>query len=83
MVELVDPLERGILDGLETAPRSAPVDHLGLVETIDSLRQSVVIAVTDALDRWLDAGFGEALGVFGGYVLATTVGMMDEPATTL
>ena len=38
-VEPVDPLEGGELHGLEGAPRSAPVDDLGLVEAVDGLGQ--------------------------------------------
>ena len=40
VVEPVDLFERGVLDGLEAAPRSAPVDHLGLVQAVDGLGQS-------------------------------------------
>ena len=34
MVEPVDPFEGGVLDGLEAALGSTPVDHLGLVEAV-------------------------------------------------
>jgi hypothetical protein len=34
------------------------VDHLGFVETVDRFGQSVVVAVADTADRWLDAGLG-------------------------
>lgn len=34
VVEPVDPFERGELDGLERSPRSATVDHLGLVKPL-------------------------------------------------
>ena len=44
VVEPVDPLERGIFDGFEAAPRPASVDHLGFVEAVDGLGQSVVVA---------------------------------------
>lgn len=80
MVEPVDPLERGIFDGFEAAPRSTPVDHLGLVKTVDRLGQSVVVAIFDAADRRLNPGFGEALGVVDGHVLRPAVAMMDEAA---
>src|SRR6476469_5676461 len=69
MVEPVDPFERGVLDRFEAAPRSTPVNHLGLVEAVDRLGQSVVVAVADAADRWLYPGFGEALGVLDRHVL--------------
>jgi hypothetical protein len=48
VVEPVDPFQRGELDGLERPPWPAPVDDLGLVETIDGLGERVVIAVADA-----------------------------------
>lgn len=80
MVEPVDPLQRGVLDGFEVAPWSASVDHLGLVEAVDRLGQSIVVAVADATNRRLDARFGEALGVLYGYVLRPAVAMMDQAA---
>ena len=44
-------------------------DHFGLVEAVDCLGQSVVVAVADAADRRLDPGFGKALGVLDRHVL--------------
>ena len=44
-------------------------DHLGLVEAVDRLGQSVVVAIANATDRRLDPGFGEAPGVLDGHVL--------------
>lgn len=66
--------------GRKAAPRSTPVDHLGLVEAVDRLGQSVVLAVADAVNRWLYPGFGEALGVPDGHVLRPPVAVMDETA---
>ena len=57
-----------------------PVDHLGLVEAVDRLGQSVVVAVADTADRGFDPGFGKALGVLDGHVLRPTIAMMDEAA---
>ena len=62
------------------APRSAPMDDLGLVEAVDRFGEGVVVAVADAADRRLDAGLGQALGVFDRDVLAASVAVMDEPA---
>ncbi|EIZ78301.1 hypothetical protein WSK_3046 [Novosphingobium sp. Rr 2-17] len=56
------------------------MDHLGFVEAVDRLCQSVVIAVTDAADGRLDARFSEALGVLDRYVLRSKVAMVNEPA---
>ncbi len=39
------------------------MDDLGLVEAVDRLGESVVVAVADAADGGLDAGLGQALGV--------------------
>ena len=53
----------------KTAPWSAPVDHLGLVEAVDRFGESVVVAIADAADRGLDAGLRQALGVSNADVL--------------
>jgi hypothetical protein len=50
MVEPVDSLECGIIDGFEVAPQPIPVDYLGLVEAVDHFGQTVVVAVSDAAD---------------------------------
>ena len=39
------------------------MDDLGLVKTVDGLGEGVVVAVADATNRRLDAGFGKPLGV--------------------
>jgi hypothetical protein len=41
----------------------APMDHLGLVETVDGFGESVVIGISDTADRRRDAGLSQALGV--------------------
>ncbi len=56
------------------------MDHLGVVNAIDHLGQSVVVAVAHTSDGGLDPGFGEALSVLDGYVLGSTVAMVDETA---
>ena len=68
MVEPVDPFERGVLDGLEAAPGSAPVDHLGFVEAVDCLGQSVDAPM-----------LVKALLYWPGRVLATAEVMIDFP----
>jgi hypothetical protein len=80
VVEPVDPFESGIFDGLERSPRSPPVDDLGFVKAIDGLGQSVVIAVADTTDGWLNARFGEAFGILDRDVLAAAIGVVDETA---
>ena len=46
VVEPVDPLCRGDLDGVLGAPRTARLDQLGLVQAVDRLGQRVVEALT-------------------------------------
>jgi hypothetical protein len=45
------------------------MDHLGLVETVDGLGESVVIGISDTADRRFDTGFSQALSVFDRDVL--------------
>jgi len=56
------------------------VDDLGLVEAIDRFGERVVIGIADAADRRLDAGLGQALGIFDRDVLRAAVRMVDEAA---
>ena len=70
MVEPVHPFEGCEFDGLEGTPRPAPMDDFGFVEAVDGLGQCIVIAVADTADGRLDTGFGQALRVFYGQVLA-------------
>ena len=81
MVEPVYPFQRGIFDGFKGSPWPASMDHLGLVEAVDGLGQSVVVAVADAADRGFDPGFGEALGILDRHILRPAVAMMNQAAT--
>ena len=72
VVEPVHPFQGRELDGFERPSRPAPMDDLGLVETVDGLGQSIVIAVAHATHRRLDTGVGQALGVFDRDVLAAS-----------
>lgn len=65
----VDPFEGRQLDSVEVAPRSSPVDHLGLEQSDLALGQSVVIGVADRADRRCCVGFGEPFGVPQRHVL--------------
>ena len=80
MVKPVDPFQGCELDGFKWPPRPTSMDHLGLVKTVDSFSQRVVIAVADASHRGFDASFGEALGVFDRHVLAAPIAVMHKPA---
>ena len=57
-----------------------PVDDFGLEEADHRFGQGIVIAVSDAADRGLDAGLGETLGGADADVLPSAIGMMHEPA---
>ena len=70
MVEPVYPFQGRELHRFERAPRAATMNDLCFVEAVDRLGESIVIGVADAADGWLDAGLGEALGVFDRDVLA-------------
>ena len=48
VIEPIDPFESGELNGFDVSPGSAPVDHLGLVKSVDALGQGVVVTVPDA-----------------------------------
>src|SRR6476659_2875728 len=60
VVEPIDPFKGGELDSLEVSPWSAPVDHLGLVETVDGFGESIVVGISDTAER-LYACFSQAL----------------------
>ena len=63
MLEPVHPLEGSELHRLGMAPGTTPADHLGLEQLDHRLGQGIVVAVTDAADRRLDAGFGKPHGL--------------------
>src|SRR5438128_11423013 len=76
MVEPVDPFERRVFDRFQMSPRTAAVDHFGLVEPDDRLRQGVVVRIADAAHRWFGAYFGESLGITNREILAAVVDFM-------
>src|SRR5215213_4679606 len=78
VVEPVDPFKGGELDGLEGAPRTAPMDHLGLEEADHGFSQGIVVRIADTADRRVDARLGEALGVFDRDALGSSIAMVDE-----
>ena len=55
------------LDGLGAAPWCAPVDHLGLVETVDGFAESIVVAISNQMAEYIQwlASKGER-SCFGG-----------------
>lgn len=76
VVEPVDPFECGAFDSLKVAPRPAPVDYLSLVEAVNRLGQSLIVAVTNTADRRFDPNFCEALGAPYELVLRTAIAVM-------
>src|SRR5882757_7201493 len=56
------------------------MNDLGLVEAVDRLGEGVVVAVADAADGGLDAGFGWALSVADAHILRAAVAMMHQAA---
>jgi len=56
------------------------MDHLGFVEAVDGLGESIVVAVADAADRGLDARRGKPLGIFDRDVLHPAIAVVDEAA---
>jgi hypothetical protein len=54
-----------------TGPSAAPNDH--------GLGERIVVAVANAPDRGLDAGFRQPFGVTNGEVLRSAVAVVDEP----
>lgn len=48
VIEPIDPFESGEFNGFDVSTWSAPVDHLGLVESVDAFGQGVVVTVPDA-----------------------------------
>jgi hypothetical protein len=79
-IEPAHPFQRRELDTLERPPWPAAVDDVGLLETVDGLGESIVIAVPDAAYRRFDASVHQALGVFDRDVLDAPVAVMHEPA---
>lgn len=72
VIEPVDPFQRGVLDSIHGFPRAFPPDDFGLVESIDGFGEGIVITVTDATDRWLEACFCQTLGIPYADILAAS-----------
>ena len=82
MVEPVDPSERGHFQILHIAPRPLAVDQLRFVEAVYGFSQGVIIRVTNTADRWLNASFGQTLGVSNGQILPVPLpgsGLQSKP----
>lgn len=80
IVEPVDPGERRELDGLEASPGPAPVAGFGLVEAVVRLGEGIVVRVSDATDRRLDACCGQTFGVMAADLLRSAIRVVREAA---
>src|ERR1700730_12217803 len=78
LVVPMDPAGGRQLELLERPPRTLLANELSLVETVDRLRQSVVVGVAARTDRTHRAGVGEPLGVADGDVLDPAVGVVNQ-----
>jgi hypothetical protein len=78
VVEPVDRAEGRELDGFHVTPGTAPPGELGLVQADARLGERVVVRVTDAAHRRLDAGLCQAFGVTDRQILRSAVAVMDE-----
>ena len=63
MVEPVDSFQGCEFNRFEAAPWSAPMDDLGLVETVDRFGEGVVVAIADTSDGRLDSRLGQSLRI--------------------
>ena len=63
VVEPIDPFQSGELHGFGVSPRSSSMDDLGLLKAVDRFGESVVIGITDAPDRRLDARLRQPFGI--------------------
>jgi hypothetical protein len=54
------PPEGGYFQILHVAPLPLAVDQFGFVKTVYRLGEGLVVAVTNAADRWFDASFGQS-----------------------
>ena len=82
VIEPVDPFERGVFDGIEGLPWSAPMNEFGLEQTDNRLGQCVVVTVANTADRGLQTRLGEALGIPDRDILAAAIGVMHEATST-
>lgn len=83
VVEPSHPFQRGKLHSFLGFPWCPMVDQLSFVETVDGLRERVVVAVVLAAHRRFNAGFGQALAVANGDGLRPAIAMVNQAAVTL
>jgi hypothetical protein len=69
VVEPVDPFEGCEFDRFEALPRTAAPNDLGFVESVDGLREGIIVAVADASDRGINPGLDETFGISNRHIL--------------
>ena len=74
----VDPFQGFPFDLTSGLPGAEELDDLGLEQADDAFGESIVIEITDAADRGVDARPGQPFGVSNRQVLATSVAVMDQ-----
>jgi hypothetical protein len=80
VIEPIDPLERGELDGLEVTPRSFGSDHFGLEEADDGFSERIIVRVATAAHRRLDPGIGQTFRIPHRDVLRAAIAVMEQIA---
>jgi hypothetical protein len=69
IVEPVDPLESGELDGFQQTPWAASTDELSLEQAMDGFGERVVVAIANASDRGFYACLCKAFRVVNRHIL--------------
>ena len=78
MVEQGHPFQRRQFHRFPVLPWPPFVDQFSLVQPVDRLGQSVVVAVTPATHRRFHSSFAKPLGIADGDILRAPVGMVDQ-----
>lgn len=78
-VEPCDPVQRRVLDAIDTLPGAKSMDHFGLVESVDAFRHRVVVRIALAADGRLEAGFRQSLRVANRKILHAPIAVMHQP----
>lgn len=78
IVEPVDVVRRRGLDVVDTRPRAAVADQLGLIERVQRLSHRVVVAIALGVDGSDRVAFVEALRITDRSIRTTPVTVMDQ-----
>ncbi len=77
VVEPVDECEGRPLDIVDIVPRSFVIDQLGLVETVETLSEGIVVAVALGANRAVGTGVEQPVGIVNAQILNAPVAL-DE-----